>query len=75
MKNPTREQCAQKYEAANVLYRKYLDRLALAKFGQYSKAAKAVQRSRAHLNDCINGKRGLDSVKRLVDKMESVNAG
>ena len=71
MKRTTLDECEKRYASADVLYRQYLDQLAKDKFKKYSKAAKAVKRSRAHLNDCINGKRGLDSVRRLVDKMEN----
>jgi len=64
--------CEKKYEVADSSYRRYLDRLAKSKFGEYRLAAKAVKRSRAHLYDCIEGKRGLDSVRRLVGKLEMV---
>ena len=45
------------------------------KFGEYTKAARAVKRSRAYLFDCIQGKRGLDSVRRMVAKIEAADAG
>lgn len=73
MKNPTLETCEKKYQAASEAYRLYLDRRAREKFGGVTRAAKAVKRSRAHLHDCIAGKRGLDSVRRLVEKVEAAN--
>lgn len=71
MKKPTLDDCEKKYKAANEAYRLYLDRRAREKFGEMTQAAKAVKRSRAHLHDCIAGKRGLDSVRRLVEKLEA----
>ena len=71
MKAPTLEACEKKYKAASEAYRLYLDSRAREKFGEMTQAAKAVKRSRAHLHDCIAGKRGLDSVRRLVEKVEA----
>lgn len=71
MKTLTLEACEKKYQAASEAYRLYLDRRAREKFGEITQAAKAVKRSRAHVHDCITGKRGLDSVRRLVVKLES----
>lgn len=71
VKKTTQEACEKKYVAADEAYRVYLNQRALEKFGEYTKAAKAVKRSRAHLHDCIAGKRGLDSVRRLVGKIEA----
>lgn len=71
VKKPTLAECEKRYTTANILYQQYLDNLVKSKFGKYTTAAKAVKRSRAHLNDCIAGRRGLDSVRRLVDKMEN----
>lgn len=72
MKTPTLEACEKKYQSASEAYRLYLDRRAREKFGELTQAAKAVKRSRAHFHDCINGKRGLDSVRRLISKVEAV---
>ena len=71
MKTPTLEACEKKYQAASEAYRLYLDRRAREKFGEVTKAAQAVKRSRAHVHDCIAGKRGLDSVRRRVGKLEA----
>lgn len=71
MKTPTLETCEKKYVAASEACRLYLDRRAREKFGELTQAAKAVKRSRAHFHDCINGKRGLDSVRRLIEKVEA----
>ena len=71
VKKRTLEACEQKYVAAHEAYRRYLDARAKEKFGEYTKAARAVKRSRAHLFDCIDGKRGLDSVRRMVAKIEA----
>lgn len=68
------ETCEKKYIAAHDAYRAYLDKRAREKFGEYTKAARAVGRSRAHLWDCISGKRGIDSVRRMVDKIEKAEA-
>ena len=73
MKRITRDECEKKFIAADVACRRYLDQIAKEKFGTYTQAAKAGKRSRAHLNDCISGKRGLDSVRRMVKKLENVN--
>ena len=70
----TLAECEKKYKAADVAYREYLDQRARDKFNEYRLAAKAVKRSRAHLFDCIAGKRGLDSVRRLVSKIEAAEA-
>lgn len=75
VKKQTLEACEQKYVAAHEAYRRYLDARAKEKFGEYTKAARAVKRSRAHLFDCIQGKRGLDSVRRMVAKIEAADAG
>lgn len=75
VKKQTLEACEQKYVAAHEAYRRYLDERAKEKFGEYTKAARAVKRSRAHLFDCIQGKRGLDSVRRMVAKIEAADAG
>lgn len=74
MKRQTLEGCEKKYTDAAEAYRQYLDQIAREKFGQYTKAAKAIKRSRAHLHDCVAGKRGLDSVRRAVHKIEAANA-
>jgi hypothetical protein len=71
VKVQTKEDAEKKYVAAHEAYRRYLDQQAKAKFGEYTKAARAVNRSRAHLWDCIEGKRGLDSVRRLAIKIDS----
>jgi hypothetical protein len=72
VKRLTRDDCEKKYEAAAVAYRRYLDQSAKDKFGTYTQAAKELKRSRAHLNDCISGKRGVDSVRRLSEKLEAL---
>lgn len=74
MKRITLDECEKKYEAAHVAYRKYLDQRVKEKFIEYTRGAKAVKRSRAHLWDCIEGRRGLDSVRRLVGKIEAAPA-
>ena len=71
MKALTLAECEKKYAVAAVAFRAYLKKRAKDKFGEYTKAARAVNRSRAHLFDCIEGKRGLDSVRRLVGKIEA----
>ena len=73
VKKRTLEACEQKYVAAHEAYRRYLDARAKENFGEYTKAARAVKRSRAHLFDCIRGKRGLDSVRRMVSKIEAAD--
>lgn len=70
----TLEQCEKKYTDAAKAYQEYLDHRAREKFGSYVAAAKAVKRSRAHLHDCIEGRRGLDAVRRLVGKIEAAAA-
>ena len=74
MKVQTKEDAEKKYIAASEAWRRYLDQQAKAKFGEYTKAARAVDRSRAHLWDCIEGKRGLDSVRRLAIKIDETPA-
>lgn len=69
----TRAECEKKYKAADAAFREYLSQRAKDKFGEFRLAAKAVKRSRAHLFDCIAGKRGIDSVRRLVDKIEAAD--
>ena len=73
VKKRTLDACEQKYVAAHEAYRRYLDERVKEKFGEYTKAARAVKRSRAHLFDCIQGKRGLDSVRRMVSKIEAAD--
>lgn len=74
MKSLTFEDCEKKYAIADKTFRRYLDQTIKIKFGEYRLAAKAIQRSRAHVNDCLTGKRGIDSVRRLVLKIETVKA-
>lgn len=74
MSKQTLEACEKKYVAAHEAFRQYLDQRAREKFGSYVAAAKAVKRSRAHLHDCIEGRRGLDAVRRLVGKIEAAAA-
>ena len=71
MKRQTIEACEKKYAAADTAYRQFLGQRVQEKFGGPTKAARAVNRSRAHLFDCIQGKRGLDSVRRMVAKIEA----
>ena len=73
MKKTTLDACEKQYSAADTLYRRYLSQRVKEKFGELTIAAKAVNRSRAHLYDCIEGRRGLDSVRRLVSKLEAAN--
>jgi len=68
------EECERKYQSAAAAYREYVDRRAREKFGSHVAAAKAIHRSRAHLNDCIRGDRGLDAVRRLAQKLEAAPA-
>lgn len=72
MKRITRDECEKKFIAADVACRRYLDQIAREKFGTYTQAAKAGKRSRAHLHDCIAGKRGLDSVRRMSAKLDAI---
>lgn len=71
MKKETLESCEKKYVAADVAFRQYLDQRAREKFNNYTAAAKAIKRSKAHIYDCVRGKRGLDSVRRAVLKVEA----
>lgn len=71
MKKQTLEACEKKYVAAHEAFRQYLDQRAREKFSSYTVAAKAIKRSKAHLHDCVGGKRGLDSVRRAVLKVEA----
>jgi len=71
VKAPTLEQCEKKYVAAHEAFRQYLDQRTREKFLSYTAAAKAIKRSKAHLHDCVAGKRGLDSVRRAVLKIEA----
>jgi len=74
MKTPTLAQCEEKYKAAEKAYCAYLDRTIKAKFGEYRLAAKVVKRSRAHVFDCLHGRRGIDSLRRLTHKIEAAEA-
>lgn len=62
--------CEDYYNKAFINYRKYLDKLIMEKFGGYSSASASIRRSRAHLYDCVSGKRNLDTVRRIVSKLE-----
>ena len=56
------------------MYRKYLEETCKNKFGTLNKAAKIVMRSRAHLFDCLEGRRKLDSVRSLAWTLSSVTS-
>lgn len=71
MGKTTLAECEKKFTAANVAYCNFVDQTAKEKFGSYTAAAKALKRSRAHVQDCIAGRRGLDSARRLAQKMET----
>lgn len=73
-KRVTFRECEEAYQAARILYRRYLAETGKAKFGTLNKAATAVMRSRAHLFDCIEGRRKLDSVRSIATTMATVAA-
>lgn len=59
------------YKLTQEAFGKYLESIAEVKFGGIRKAAGVAGRSREHYFNCVKGRAGLDSARRLALKLSA----
>ncbi len=62
----TIKECDEAYKAARELYMKFIRQKVETEMGGPVKAARRIMRSRAHLDDCMNGRRRIDTIRTLA---------
>lgn len=74
VKQLTFAECDAAYNDTMKLFCTYLEQVTQRKFGSYQKAASAVRKTRAQVYNCMAGRTGLDSVRRMALAMAAASA-
>lgn len=66
--------CDAAYKETMKTFCAYIEQQVQRKFGTYQKAASAIQKTRAQVYNCMTGRAGLDSVRRMALALAAASA-